>query len=50
VGLAAKYQLTQNLFINASAVYTVLPDDVKNSPMIDREDSFALMTGMSWRF
>lgn len=50
VGVVAKYQLTQNLFINASAVYTVLPDDVKNSPMIDRDDSFALMTGMSWRF
>jgi outer membrane protein len=27
--------LTQSLFLNASAVYTVLPDDVKNSPMID---------------
>jgi outer membrane protein len=50
VGLAAKYQLTQSLFLNASAVYTVLPDDVKNSPMIDRDDSFALMTGMTWRF
>jgi outer membrane protein len=28
----------------------VLPDDVKNSPMIDRDDSFALMTGLTWRF
>jgi outer membrane protein len=27
-----------------------LPDDVKNSPMIDRDDSFALMTGLTWRF
>lgn len=50
IGLTAKYQLTQNLFLNASAVYTVLPDEVKNSPMIDRDDSFALMTGLSWRF
>ncbi|KAI3484235.1 hypothetical protein L1887_52676 [Cichorium endivia] len=50
VGLAAKYQLTQKLYLNASAVYTVLPDDVKNSPMIDRDDSFALMTGLTWRF
>lgn len=50
VALTAKYQLTQNIFLNASAMYTVLPDDVKNSPMIDREDSFVLMTGMSWRF
>lgn len=50
VGLAAKYQLTQNLYLNASAVYTALPDEVKNSPMIDRDDSFALMTGLSWRF
>ncbi|MEG1212579.1 MAG: MipA/OmpV family protein, partial [Leclercia sp.] len=50
VGVAAKYQLTQNLYLNASAVYTVLPDDVKNSPMIDRDDSFALMTGLSWKF
>jgi outer membrane protein len=50
VGLVAKYQLTQKLYLNASAVYTVLPDDVKNSPMIDRDDSFALMTGLTWRF
>ncbi len=50
VGLAAKYQLTQKLYLHASAVYTVLPDDVKNSPMIDREESFALMTGLTWRF
>lgn len=50
VGVAAKYPLTQNLSLNASAVYTVLPDDVKNSPMIDRDDSFALMTGLSWTF
>jgi outer membrane protein len=50
VGLAAKYQLTQNLYLNASAIYTVLPDEVKNSPMIDRDDSFALMTGLSWKF
>ncbi|WP_192840579.1 MipA/OmpV family protein, partial [Enterobacter roggenkampii] len=45
-----KYQLTQKLYLNASAVYTVLPDDVKNSPMIDRDDSFTLMTGLTWRF
>ena len=50
IGLSAKYQLTQSLFVNASAVYTVLPDDVKNSPMVVRDDSFVLMTGMSWRF
>ena len=50
VGVVAKYQVTQSLFLNASAVYTVLPDDVKNSPMIDREDSFTVMTGISWRF
>jgi len=50
IGLAAKYQLTQNLYLNASAIYTVLPDEVKNSPMIDRDDSFALMTGLSWTF
>ncbi|URN99450.1 MipA/OmpV family protein [Leclercia adecarboxylata] len=50
VGVAAKYELTQNLSLNASAVYIVLPDDVKNSPMIDRDDSFALMTGLSWTF
>ncbi|HDS9361369.1 TPA: MipA/OmpV family protein [Enterobacter cancerogenus] len=50
VGLAAKYQLTQSLFLTASAVYNVLPDDVKNSPMIDRDDSVVLLTGVSWRF
>ncbi|MEB6380993.1 MipA/OmpV family protein [Leclercia adecarboxylata] len=50
VGVAAKYPLTQNLYLNASAVYTVLPDEVKNSPMIDRDDSVALMTGLTWTF
>jgi outer membrane protein len=33
-----------------SAIYAALPDDVKNSPMIDRDDSLTLMTGASWRF
>ena len=50
VGLSAKYALTQNLSLNASAIYAALPDDVKSSPMIDRDDSFTLMTGVSWRF
>jgi outer membrane protein len=50
VGLSAKYALTHNLYLNASAIYAALPDDVKNSPMIDRDDSLTLMTGASWRF
>ncbi len=50
VALVAKYELTDTLILNASAAYTVLPDDVKNSPMIDKQDSLALMTGLSWRF
>jgi len=50
IGLAAKYQLTPNLYLNASAIYTVLLDEVKNSPMLDRHDCFALMIGLSWSF
>ena len=34
----------------ASAAYSVLPDEIKDSPMIDRDDSFTFMSGVSWRF
>lgn len=50
VGLTMKYPLTNNLVLISNATYTVLPDDVKDSPMVDRDDSFAFMTGLSWRF
>ncbi|MDN8600859.1 MipA/OmpV family protein [Citrobacter enshiensis] len=50
VGLAMKYPLTNNLVLVASATYTVLPDDVKDSPMVDRDDSFTFLSGVSWRF
>ncbi|MCX0222073.1 MipA/OmpV family protein, partial [Escherichia coli] len=50
VGLSAKYALTTNLTLLASANYSVLPDDIKNSPMVDRDDSFTFLSGVSWRF
>lgn len=50
VGLSAKYALTSNLTLLASANYSVLPDDIKNSPMVDRDDSFTFLSGVSWRF
>ncbi|POT55601.1 MipA/OmpV family protein [Citrobacter amalonaticus] len=50
VGLAAKYPLTDNLVLLASATYSVLPDDIKKSPMVDRDDSFTFLSGVSWRF
>lgn len=50
VSLTAKYPLTNNLVLTASAAYSVLPDEMKDSPMIDRDDSFTFMTGLSWRF
>ncbi|WP_432699592.1 MipA/OmpV family protein [Kluyvera cryocrescens] len=50
VGLTLKYPLTRNLVLLANASYSVLPDEVKNSPMVDRDDSFTLLTGVSWRF
>lgn len=50
VGLTLKYPLTRNLMLLANASYSVLPDEIKNSPMVDRDDSFTLLTGVSWRF
>ena len=50
VALTAKYPLTANLTLLASANYSVLPDDIKNSPMVDRDDSFTFLSGVSWRF
>lgn len=50
VGLSAKYALTSNLTLLASANYSALPDDIKNSPMVDRDDSFTFMSGLTWRF
>jgi MipA family protein len=50
VGIGAKYPLTKNIILQASAMYSVLPDDIKNSPMVDREDSFTFLTGASWHF
>lgn len=50
VGLTLKYPLTNNLLLLANASYNVLPDEIKNSPMVDRDDSLTLLTGVSWRF
>lgn len=50
VGLTLKYPLTRNLILLANASYSVLPDEIKNSPMVDRDDSLTLLTGVSWRF
>lgn len=50
VGLSAKYALTTNLTLLASANYSALPDDIKNSPMVERDDSFTFMSGLTWRF
>lgn len=50
VGLSAQYALTSQLLLNASARYAALPDAVRKSPMIDRDDSVTLMIGLAWRF
>ncbi|MBJ9276960.1 MipA/OmpV family protein [Citrobacter amalonaticus] len=50
VSLTAKYPVTDNIVLTASAAYSVLPDEIKDSPMIDRDDSFTFMSGVSWRF
>lgn len=50
ISLTAKYPLTNNLVLTASAAYSALPDEIKDSPMIDRDDSFTFITGLSWRF
>lgn len=50
VGTSIKYSLTPRLAFNVSAIYTALPDEVKNSPMVDRRDSFATLTSVTWQF
>ena len=50
VGLTMKYPLTNNLMLTANASYSVLPDEIKNSPMVDRDGSFTVLTGVTWRF
>lgn len=50
VSLTAKYPITDHIVLMASAAYSVLPDEIKDSPMIDRDDSFTFLTGVSWRF
>ncbi|HCT5820126.1 TPA: MipA/OmpV family protein [Citrobacter sedlakii] len=50
VSLTAKYPVTENIVLMASAAYSTLPDEIKDSPMIDRDDSFTFITGVSWRF
>ncbi|BBQ81803.1 TPA: MipA/OmpV family protein [Kluyvera ascorbata] len=50
VGLTVKYPLTRSLILMANATYSVLPNEIKNSPMVDRDDSFTLLTGINWRF
>lgn len=50
VSLTAKYPITDSIVFMASAAYSVLPDEIKDSPMIDRDDSFTFVSGVSWRF
>jgi len=50
MGLTMKYPLTRNLVLLANATYSVLPDEIKDSPMVDKDDSLTLLAGVSWRF
>ncbi|HHO0850063.1 TPA: MipA/OmpV family protein [Escherichia coli] len=50
VSLTAKYPIGENVVLMASAGYSELPEEITNSPMIDRNESFTFVTGVSWRF
>ena len=50
VSLTAKYPIGEHVVLMASAGYSELPEEITNSPMIDRNESFTFVTGVSWRF
>ncbi|MFP1484491.1 MipA/OmpV family protein [Escherichia coli] len=46
----AKYPIGEHVVLMASAGYSELPEEITDSPMIDRNESFTFVTGVSWRF
>lgn len=42
VSLTAKYPIGEHVVLMASAGYSELPEEITNSPMIDRNESFYL--------
>ena len=50
VSLTAKYPIGEHVVLMASAGYSELPKEITDSPMIDRNESFTFVTGVSWRF
>ena len=50
VSLTAKYPIGEHVVLMASAGYSELPEDITDSPMVDRNESFTFVTGVSWRF
>ncbi|EHM37444.1 MipA/OmpV family protein [Hafnia alvei] len=50
LGLSVSYKLLPRLTLLSSARYTMLDDQIKNSPMVDSAYDFSLFTGVSWSF
>ena len=50
VSLTGKIPDRKSVVLMASAGYGELPEEITDSPMIDRNESFYLVTGVSWRF
>ncbi len=50
VSLTAKYPIGEHVVLMASAGYSELPEEITDSPMVDRNESFTFVTGVSWRF
>lgn len=50
LGLSVSYKLLPQLTLLSSARYTMLDDQIKNSPMVDSAYDFSLFTGVSWSF
>ncbi len=48
--LNVNYTLTENWNIYGGARYTLLPDEVKNSPMVEKDSLLSLWTGFSYTF
>lgn len=45
VSLTAKYPIGEHVVLMASAGYSELPEEITDSPMIDRNESFTFVTG-----
>lgn len=50
VSLTVKYSIGEYVVLMASVGYSELSEEIIDSSMIDRNESFIFVIGVSWRF